>query len=222
VWLTSAMAEGLPDLNVRFDYHWGTLLEPDAGDEPLALFRRWLADAQAADPEDFNAMVVATVGGDGQPAARTVLLRDLDDEGRFRFFTNRESRKGREIARQPRVGLLFNWLALRRQVRVDGVATVLDDAASDAYFASRPRESRLAAWASEQSQVIEGRGALDAAMAAAADRFAGDEVHRPAHWGGYAVAPNVVEFWQGRPNRLHDRIRFRREGGGWVRERLAP
>jgi pyridoxamine 5'-phosphate oxidase len=212
----------LPDLADRTDYGWGSLDETTAGTDPIELLSRWLADARDGGIVDFNAMAVATVGAEGQPSARNVLLRGIGPTGQLRFFTNRNSRKGTELADQPRVGLLFSWLTQHRQVRVDGVAAVTDDAVSDDYFASRPRDSRVAAWASAQSEVIADRGELESSVEAIAERFAGAEVTRPPFWGGYAVTPHLIEFWQGRPSRLHDRIRFVRNADGWTRNRLAP
>lgn len=211
------------DLEVRTDYEWGTLLEADAPDDPWELLGRWLSDAQAAGEAEFNAMALATVDPTGQPSLRNVLLRGIVDE-RLRFFTNYESRKGVDLADNRRVALLFSWLRLRRQVRVEGVVTPVSPEVSDDYFARRPRESRIGAWASRQSHVLTGRAELEALVADAGVRFAGRDVPRPANWGGYDVTPSAVEFWQGRPGRLHDRLQYRRDrtGGAWVRERLAP
>jgi pyridoxamine 5'-phosphate oxidase len=166
-------------------------------------------------------MAVSTVSADGRPSSRNVLLRALDHG--LVFFTNYESDKARDLAAEPRCAVLFSWFGLQRQVRVEGTAARLDDAASDAYFASRPRGSQIGAWASPQSQVLAGRAELEASVAAAEERFADvDPVPRPASWGGFRVVPDRVEFWQGRPNRLHDRLRYRRVEGGWAVERLAP
>jgi pyridoxamine 5'-phosphate oxidase len=166
-------------------------------------------------------MTLATAGERGRPSARIVLLRGWDERG-FVFFTNYESRKGGEIAGDPFAALLFFWERLERQVRIEGSIAMLPAAESDEYFARRPRGHQLSAWASAQSRVVSGRAELDAAMADAERRFAGTVVPRPPHWGGYRVAPERIEFWQGRPNRVHDRLVFVRDGAGWRRERLAP
>ncbi|MEX2424928.1 MAG: pyridoxamine 5'-phosphate oxidase [Acidimicrobiia bacterium] len=184
--------------------------------DPFAQFRHWFAEA-AVDIAEANAMVLATSGPDG-PSSRAVLLRDIRD-GQFVFYTNRTSRKGRDISIDNRVSLLFPWFSVHRQVRIDGVARSVSDEMSDAYFASRPRASRASAVVSPQSEPIPSREWLEDRVVAA---LASEEIHRPDVWGGYGVEPAVFEFWQGRPNRLHDRVRYRRAESTWIRERLAP
>ena len=212
-----------PDLAaLRREYGAAGLLEADLPDDPLVLFARWFADAHDAGLHEPNAMVVATVSPDGQPSSRMVLLKGLTTEG-FAFFTNTASRKGTELAAEPRCALLFPWHPLERQVRVEGSTVRLGDDEVAAYFATRPRGSQLGAWASPQSRVVAGREELAASYARIEGRFDGGDVPVPPEWGGYRVRPESVEFWQGRPGRMHDRLRYRRdESGGWLRERLAP
>ena len=188
--------------------------------DPIEQFRRWLADAETAGVALPNAMAVATADADGRPSVRHVLLRGIDERG-FQFFTNRQSRKGRQLAENPWAGLVFLWKELDRQVSVTGPIQTLPDRESDAYFAARPRDAQLGAWASAQSSVIEGREVLDDAVAQAEARFPG-EVPRPPHWGGYVLEPHTIEFWQGRRHRLHDRCEFTAEPEGWRIDRLAP
>jgi pyridoxamine 5'-phosphate oxidase len=207
--------------HLRREYDAGVLELDALGSDPIAAFERWLAAMVDAGVPDANAMVLATSGADGAPSARTVLLRGVDARG-FVFYTNRQSRKGRDLAANPRAALVFVWLAVRRQVLVSGDVEHVSDDESDAYFATRPRGSQLAAWASPQSAPIASRAALDAAVAEAAARFAGGEVARPPFWGGYRVVPTAMEFWQGRADRLHDRFRFERVPTGWEASRLGP
>jgi pyridoxamine 5'-phosphate oxidase len=189
--------------------------------DPILLFSQWLAEATASEPNDPGAMTLATVDAAGRADARIVLLKEASEAG-FVFYTNRGSAKGEEIAANPHGALVFHWKSRRRQVRVRGPVSPIDDARSDAYFASRARESQIGAWASQQSQPLDSRETFEAATAAIAQRYTG-EVPRPPHWGGYALVPQEIEFWADRPFRLHDRVRFTRDGsGGWDRQRLYP
>ena len=205
----------------RAEYTRGGLSESDLLPDPVAMFERWYEEAGAAGIHEPNAMVVATASPAGVPAARLVLLKGFSDEG-FVFYSNMGSRKGQELAANPACALLFPWHPIERQVRVDGTATLLPRDAVDAYFAVRPRGSQLGAWASHQSRVVDGREELDRELASAEERYADGEVPTPDEWGGYLVRPESVEFWQGRPGRMHDRLVYRREGQGWRTERLAP
>jgi pyridoxamine 5'-phosphate oxidase len=190
--------------------------------DPFAQFSRWLAAATAAGIPQPNAMVLATVSAAGQPRARTVLLKQYDADG-FAFYTNRTSRKGRDLAGQPLASLLFPWHAMYRQVIIQGAVTALTTEQSEPYFRSRARGSQLGAWASRQSSVIASRAELDERYAELERRWPpGEDVPMPDFWGGYLLAPESVEFWQGRPDRLHDRLRYTRSGDGWILERLAP
>ena len=198
------------------------LTEAMLADDPLAQFAAWMADVVAAALPEPTAMVLATVSASGRPRARTVLLKGHDSAG-FVFYTNRTSRKGTDLAEVPRASLLFPWYPIHRQVIVEGTVSALSTADSEPYFRSRPHGSQVGAWASRQSSVIGSREELDGRYGELAERWPdGTEVPMPDFWGGYRVVPEVVEFWQGRTNRLHDRLRYRRDGGRWVVERLAP
>ncbi|GAC1382868.1 MAG: pyridoxamine 5'-phosphate oxidase [Marmoricola sp.] len=188
--------------------------------DPMALFDLWFREIRDSGAIEPNAMVLSTLGARG-PASRTVLLKGVDARG-FSFYTNHDSRKGHELAASPRCSLLFGWYASYRQVRVEGAAETLSRAEVEEYFAQRPRGAQLGAWASRQSSVVADRAALEAAYADAERRFEGQEIPPPPTWGGYVVVPEVIEFWQGRANRLHDRALFTRVADGWHRERLAP
>ncbi|WP_232678174.1 pyridoxamine 5'-phosphate oxidase [Nocardioides sp. R-C-SC26] len=208
--------------SLRENYAAGGLEESDLLPDPHAMFERWFADAVSAGIHEPNAMVVATASPDGVPSSRFVLLKGFDERG-WCFYTNTGSRKGAELAANPRCALLFPWHPLERQVRVDGVAEPLSPEEVEAYFAVRPRGSQIGAWASPQSTVVEDRGALAASYAEEERRFAGqDDVPVPPAWGGYRVRAEAVEFWQGRPGRMHDRLVYRRSDDGWDVVRLAP
>ncbi len=206
--------------NQRKSYERDALEEADAATDPLRQFETWMDEAFAAKVPEPNAMTLATVGADGRPSTRIVLIKGFDARG-IVWFTNYDSRKGRELAVHPYAALQFHWVELERVVRIEGRVERVDDAESDAYFASRPLDSRIGAWASPQSQVIESRGVLVANAAKAAARFLLNPP-RPPHWGGFRLQPDSWEFWQGRKSRLHDRLRYRLENAAWVRERLAP
>lgn len=207
---------------MRRDYtERGPLLEGSLAKEWTTQFAAWFAEATGFGLPEPNAMIVATAGADGRPSARTVLLKGYDSSG-FVFFTNYESRKGSEAAENPYASLVFPWFPMQRQVIVSGQVTRVSRAETEAYFESRPRGSQLGAWASPQSRVLPDRDAVDAGLTAAVERFGDGPVPPPPHWGGLRVIPETVEFWQGRSNRLHDRLRFRREDGDWIVERLAP
>ncbi len=207
---------------LRNEYTRAGLAEADAAPNPIAQFRIWFEEALAADLHEPNAMTLATATPDGKPSARVVLLKGFDERG-FVFYTNYQGRKGREMERNPRAALVFYWGELERQVRIEGRVSRVAEEESDAYYASRPRGSRLGAWASEQSRPVESRAILESRLRALEAEYEGRNIPRPPFWGGYRVEPEAVEFWQGRENRLHDRIFYRRKGdGGWKIERLQP
>ena len=213
---------GVDPAGMRRSYQAGALDEHDLAPTPEEQFAHWLADAVAAGVREPNAMTLATASADGRPSARMVLLKAYDERG-FAFYTNLRSRKGLELQGNPRAALVFPWLALERQVTVTGDVELVPREEVTAYFASRPRGSRVGAWASPQSQVVAAREVLEERYAELDARF-GDEVPVPEHWGGFRVVPLTVEFWQGRPSRMHDRLRFARESPAarWRVERLAP
>jgi pyridoxamine 5'-phosphate oxidase len=208
--------------SLRLEYRRGRLLENEVNPDPFVTFATWYQEAQESGAHEPNGMTLATVGADNRPSARMVLLRQVDARG-FCFFTNYESRKGKELAVNPWAALLFWWGPLERQVRVEGKVERMSEAESDAYYHSRPKGSRLGAWVSAQSQVIPNRQVLEERLAALEREYADSEPPRPPFWGGYRVVPESIEFWQGGPHRLHDRLRYvRQEDGTWRIERLSP
>jgi pyridoxamine 5'-phosphate oxidase len=207
---------------LRRDYGQRALDERELPSDPFELLRWWLKEALEAGLLDPNAVALATVSPDGQPSVRAVLLRDMNERG-FVFFTNYESRKAKELQHNPRAAMLFLWVPLERQVRVEGVVERVSDEESDAYFRTRPRGYQLAAWASPQSEPIPDRAFLERRFREMEERFAGQEVPRPPFWGGFRLVPERIEFWQGRRNRLHDRLLYiRQPDGSWRLQRLAP
>jgi pyridoxamine 5'-phosphate oxidase len=206
--------------DLRQEYMRSGLSESQVDADPLRQFARWLEEAVRAELPLPNAMTLATVAPSGAPSARIVLLKGLEGGG-FVFYTNYLSRKGRELEARAQACLLFLWSPLERQVRIDGEVTKVTSGESDAYYATRPLGARLSAWASAQSEAVDNRAVLEKAMAEARSRH-GDAPPRPPHWGGYRVEPRAIEFWQGRSDRLHDRLVYRRSGGNWTLERLSP
>jgi pyridoxamine 5'-phosphate oxidase len=208
--------------HLRQEYQRGALLESDVSPDPFSQFARWFADAQAAGVTEPNAMVLATADADGSPSGRMMLLKEVDARG-FVFFSNYTSRKGRELDANPRAALVFFWPTLERQVRVEGRVEKSTRAESERYFQSRPRESQIGAWASQQSQTIPSRAQLESHDAQIEAKFAGEDIPLPDFWGGYRLIPTTLEFWQGRPGRLHDRILYiRQSDNSWQIRRLQP
>lgn len=218
----SGMSMGTDLAAMRRDYTADGLDEASAGGDPIRLFERWFENAKEGGVHEPNAMALATVDPDGQPAVRIVLLKGLDG-GRLTFFTNFDSRKGQALAAEPRAAATFWWGPLERQVRFEGTVSKASDQVADAYFASRPEGARIGAWASRQSAPIENRAVLEDEAERQAARFRAGEVGRPPFWGGYALTPSRIEFWQGRQDRLHDRLLYTSDGeGGWRVQRLSP
>jgi pyridoxamine 5'-phosphate oxidase len=207
--------------DLRKEYCLAGLMEKDLARDPFRQFEKWFQEAEAAKISEPNAMTLCTATRDGRPSARTILLKGLDGRG-FVFFSNYESRKGRELHENPNAALVFPWTGLERQVIIEGAVTKVPREESEAYFHSRPRASQLGAWVSQQSSIISGRAVLEDSMKMLEQKYAGREVPLPPQWGGWRLSPETVEFWQGRRSRLHDRLRYRREKDGWIIERLAP
>jgi pyridoxamine 5'-phosphate oxidase len=207
--------------HLRREYTQAGLSEQDLQPDPQEQFRRWIQEAIDGELTEPNAAVLATVDAQGQPSTRVVLVKGVDARG-FSFFTNYESRKGRELATNPRAALTFSWLEMERQVCITGCVSKLAREESDAYFKTRPRGSRLGAWASKQSEIIGDRALLEARLAQLDREYPGNDIPMPPTWGGYVLAPDVVEFWQGRPSRLHDRLVYARQGDSWKIHRLSP
>jgi pyridoxamine 5'-phosphate oxidase len=195
--------------------------DPSPPADPFAHFQAWFAEAEASEPVDPNAMVVVTATPDGYPSARAILLKGVDARG-FVFYTNKESRKAGELARNPRIALLFHWKSLARQVRIEGTVEHVTDAEADAYYATRPRISRLGAWASSQSRPLAARSQLEQRLAEYEAKYPGEDIPRPPYWSGYRVLPERFEFWQNMPFRLHDRSTYTRSGDGWAVGKLFP
>lgn len=207
--------------SLRKEYTRAGLKEADADPDPIEQFRKWFDEALAASLYEPNAMTLATATPSGRPSARVVLLKGYDEQG-FVFYTNYEGRKGQELEVNPRCALVFYWGELERQVRIEGRASRVSEEESDAYYRGRPRGSQLGAWASEQSRPVEDRGILEERLQELEAEYEGREIPRPPFWGGYRVEPKAIEFWQGRENRLHDRLLYHRSGGRWEIERLSP
>ena len=206
---------------MRREYDSGALQEQEMAADPMEMFARWLEEAIAAGIDEPNAMTLATATPEGKPSARVVLLKEMTRNG-FTFFTNYQSRKGEELRLNPYAALVFDWHEMARQVRIEGAVEQLPPDESDAYYLSRPENARIGAWTSPQSRVVADRGELDALQREVEQRFAQEPLPRPDHWGGYLVRPERIEFWQGRPNRMHDRLVYEKNEEEWSLQRLAP
>lgn len=212
----------MTELNkMRQEYRSGNLDEKEMPSNPLDQFRNWFEEAISSGITEPNAMTVASSTAEGKPSARVVLLKEMNDNG-FIFFTNYNSRKGHELITNPFVAVVFDWHDIERQVRIEGIIEKVDENESDAYFNIRPNESKLGAWASPQSKIVSGREELEELEKSYAIRFKGNEIPRPPHWGGFLIKPTMIEFWQGRPNRMHDRMAYYKNGSNWELRRLAP
>ncbi|MDD3625617.1 MAG: pyridoxamine 5'-phosphate oxidase [Proteiniphilum sp.] len=206
---------------MRREYDSGALQEHEMAADPMEMFARWLEEAIAGGIDEPNAMTLATATMDGKPSARVVLLKEMTAHG-FAFFTNYLSRKGRELLANPQAALVFDWHPMARQVRIEGGVELLSSEESDAYYLSRPENARIGAWSSPQSRIVKDRATLDALQREVERRFAQEPLPRPDHWGGYLVRPERIEFWQGRPDRMHDRLVYEKKEEGWNLQRLAP
>ncbi|MFL6537250.1 MAG: pyridoxamine 5'-phosphate oxidase [Chthoniobacterales bacterium] len=215
------MSSSIDIAALRQEYRAHGLRRAELDPDPIKQFAKWFGEAAAAEIRDVNAMSLATVRADGTPACRIVLLKAISDGG-FVFYTNYTSAKARELEANPRAALTFYWVQFERQIRIDGSVQKTSRADSEEYFHSRPIGSQLGAWASNQSEVIPSRDAIEANLAGVTDRFGGSLIPLPDYWGGYRLLPDSIEFWQGRTNRLHDRLRYRRDNDGWIIERLSP
>ncbi len=207
--------------DIRKDYKLKSLQETDVANDPFVQFNQWWEEAIASNIDEVNAMTLATVGQDGKPSARIVLLKGINENG-FHFFTNYESHKAKDIDANNNVALIIFWKELERQIRIEGIAQKLTETESDSYYYSRPIDSQIGAWASPQSNVISNRNILEENVEAIQDKFKKEKITRPNFWGGYTVKPSVIEFWQGRSNRLHDRLQYSKQEDSWKIERLAP
>ena len=206
---------------IRKDYKLKSLNEIDIDADPFVQFQHWWDEAIASNIDEVNAMTLATVSNEGKPSARIVLLKGIDENG-FHFYTNYESHKAKEMDANKNVALIFFWKELERQIRIEGTVTKLSEIESDVYFISRPTDSKIGAWSSPQSKIITDRTVLDKNVIDTKNNFEGKEITRPSFWGGYAVTPTLIEFWQGRSNRLHDRLQYSKKENSWAVERLAP